>query len=229
VRSPVRRWPLSARSAGRAAPDRDSRPRTPGALGYQHRHAAAAVARAAEARRAQASTRSTSCATRRRTSGSRPAPGTPSCRRRKLPRYYTSKTSDERRAAGGRRSGEDEARARGCGRAVMLAPQQAHGSSCCNSTSARPGCSTRASSRSGSICSPTMPLLHAAPQERPAPGSAPRADAARRSSAPEEDSPVSHLEGDREFADSPLEGDGFEPSVPQLGKHFFETTPEPGN
>jgi len=26
--------------------------------------------------------------------------------------------------------------------------------------------------------------------------------------------PVSHLEGDREFADSPLEGDGFEPSVP---------------
>ena len=27
-------------------------------------------------------------------------------------------------------------------------------------------------------------------------------------------SPVSHLEGDREFADSPLEGTGFEPSVP---------------
>ena len=32
-------------------------------------------------------------------------------------------------------------------------------------------------------------------------------------------SPVSHLEGDREFADSPLEGAGFEPSVPR------DTTP----
>jgi hypothetical protein len=29
--------------------------------------------------------------------------------------------------------------------------------------------------------------------------------------------------------DSPLEEGGFEPSVPPLGKHFFETTPEPGN
>ena len=29
--------------------------------------------------------------------------------------------------------------------------------------------------------------------------------------------------------DSMLEGDGFEPSVPPLGKHFFETIPEPGN
>jgi hypothetical protein len=28
-------------------------------------------------------------------------------------------------------------------------------------------------------------------------------------------SPVSHLEGDREFADSALEGTGFEPSVPR--------------
>jgi hypothetical protein len=28
-------------------------------------------------------------------------------------------------------------------------------------------------------------------------------------------SPVSHLEGDREFADSPLEGDGFELPVPR--------------
>ena len=30
-------------------------------------------------------------------------------------------------------------------------------------------------------------------------------------------SPVSHLEGDREFADSPLEEDGLEPSVPAIG------------
>jgi hypothetical protein len=30
-------------------------------------------------------------------------------------------------------------------------------------------------------------------------------------------------------ADSPLEGDGFEPSVPRSGQHFFETSPEPGD
>jgi hypothetical protein len=29
--------------------------------------------------------------------------------------------------------------------------------------------------------------------------------------------------------DSPLEGDGFEPSVPRRGQHFFETAPEPGD
>ena len=42
----------------------------------------------------KASTRSTPCATRRRTSGSRPAPGTRSCRRRKLPHCPTAKTSE---------------------------------------------------------------------------------------------------------------------------------------
>jgi len=35
-------------------------------------------------------------------------------------------------------------------------------------------------------------------------------------------SPVSHLEGDREFADSLLEGDGFEPSVPVRRTTLFE-------
>jgi len=28
---------------------------------------------------------------------------------------------------------------------------------------------------------------------------------------------------------SPLGGDGFEPSVPRRGQHFFETAPEPGD
>jgi hypothetical protein len=33
-----------------------------------------------------------------------------------------------------------------------------------------------------------------------------------------------------EFAtDSPLEGGGFEPSVPRWGQHFFETTAETGD
>src|SRR5712671_2140095 len=32
---------------------------------------------------------------------------------------------------------------------------------------------------------------------------------------------LNHLEGDREFADSPLEEDGFEPSVP-LGREVLE-------
>jgi hypothetical protein len=34
-------------------------------------------------------------------------------------------------------------------------------------------------------------------------------------------SPVSHFEGDREFADSPLEESGFEPSVPPAKKESF--------
>ena len=35
---------------------------------------------------------------------------------------------------------------------------------------------------------------------------------------------------DRWFADSSLEGEGFEPSVPpRRGQHFFETAPEPGD
>ena len=29
--------------------------------------------------------------------------------------------------------------------------------------------------------------------------------------------------------DSPLEGEGFEPSVPRRGQHFFETASEPGD
>jgi hypothetical protein len=34
--------------------------------------------------------------------------------------------------------------------------------------------------------------------------------------------PVSHLEGDREFADSALEGDGFEPSVPRETERLLD-------
>jgi hypothetical protein len=34
-------------------------------------------------------------------------------------------------------------------------------------------------------------------------------------------SPLSHLEGDREFADSPLEGDGFELLVPRHKSRGF--------
>jgi hypothetical protein len=37
-------------------------------------------------------------------------------------------------------------------------------------------------------------------------------------------SPVSHLEGDREFADSPLEEGGFEPSVPRKENYAHEIT-----
>jgi hypothetical protein len=36
-------------------------------------------------------------------------------------------------------------------------------------------------------------------------------------------SPVAHLEGDREFADSPLEGDGFELLVPRHESSRFPT------
>jgi hypothetical protein len=38
-------------------------------------------------------------------------------------------------------------------------------------------------------------------------------------------SPVSHLEGDREFADSPLEGDGFELLVPRHESPRFPKHP----
>jgi hypothetical protein len=54
-------------------------------------------------------------------------------------------------------------------------------------------------------------------------------DALRRRSFDAVARTASSLKRDRRFADSPLEGDGFEPSVPPLGRHFFETTPEPGN
>src|SRR5690349_13939917 len=43
-----------SRSTGGAAPDRDPRARKPGALGYRHRQAAPAVARAAEPHQAGA-------------------------------------------------------------------------------------------------------------------------------------------------------------------------------
>ena len=40
--------------------------------------------------------------------------------------------------------------------------------------------------------------------------------------------PGADFERDREFADSPLEGEGFEPSVPQWRTAFFQAAPEPG-